>query len=106
MARKSKAQLYAEKRGHYAKQNFYAASLDDGAYQHQPQSPQAQQPSFTPGGAQVTCSKCNTRQPGGKFCAECGNALAQAKKFCTGCGQETAPAAKFCANCGTSTAAG
>lgn len=75
-----------------------------GAFQPQSAPAQAQQPSFTPGGALVTCSKCNTRQPGGKFCAECGNALAQAKKFCTGCGQETAPAAKFCANCGTSTA--
>jgi len=59
-----------------------------------------QQPNFTPGGAMVTCAKCNTRQPGGKFCAECGNALAQSKKFCTGCGQETGTA-KFCANCGT-----
>ncbi|AKV03087.1 hypothetical protein AKJ09_09750 [Labilithrix luteola] len=74
-----------------------------GAMQAQPA--QAQQPQFSPGGATVTCSKCNTRQPGGKFCAECGNALAQAKKFCTGCGQETSPAAKFCANCGTSTSA-
>ena len=27
---------YADKIGHYAKQNFYAASLDDGIYQHQP----------------------------------------------------------------------
>ncbi len=61
-----------------------------------------QMPQFTPGGAMVTCGKCNTRQPGGKFCAECGTALAQAKKFCTGCGQELGPAAKFCANCGTS----
>jgi membrane protease subunit (stomatin/prohibitin family) len=62
---------------------------------------QAQQaPQFTPGGAQVTCAKCNTRQPGGKFCAECGGALAQSKKFCTGCGTETGTA-KFCANCGT-----
>lgn len=71
-----------------------------GAYQPQPQAPTSQ-PQFTPGGAQVTCSKCNTRQPGGKFCAECGTQLAQPKKFCTGCGQETGPAAKFCANCGT-----
>lgn len=62
---------------------------------------QAQQPTFTPGGAMVTCAKCGVKQPGGKFCAECGTALAQAKKFCTGCGQETAPTAKFCANCGT-----
>ena len=61
---------------------------------------QQQAPSFTPGGAMVTCAKCNTRQPGGKFCAECGGALAQAKKFCTGCGNETGTA-KFCANCGT-----
>ena len=28
---------YEQKRAHYAKQNFYAASLDPGAYQHQPQ---------------------------------------------------------------------
>ena len=68
-----------------------------------PQQPvqQQQQPAFTPGGAMVVCSKCNTRQPGGKFCAECGNALAQGKKFCSGCGQETGATAKFCANCGT-----
>jgi membrane protease subunit (stomatin/prohibitin family) len=58
-------------------------------------------PQFTPGGAMVTCGKCNTRQPGGKFCAECGTGLAQAKKFCTGCGQELLGPAKFCANCGT-----
>lgn len=58
-------------------------------------------PQFSPGGATVTCSKCNTRQPGGKFCAECGTVLAQAKKFCTGCGNELIAAAKFCANCGT-----
>jgi membrane protease subunit (stomatin/prohibitin family) len=75
-----------------------------GAFQAQPQVAQAPQPAFTPGGAQVTCAKCGTRQPGGKFCAECGGALAQAKKFCTGCGGETAAGAKFCANCGTSTA--
>ena len=62
---------------------------------------QAPAPQFTPGGAMVSCSKCNTRQPGGKFCAECGTALAQAKKFCTGCGQELIGAAKFCASCGT-----
>lgn len=66
------------------------------------------QPQFTPtsaAGPLVTCAKCQAKQPGGKFCAECGSPLAQAKKFCTGCGQEVAPAAKFCANCGTSAAA-
>lgn len=83
-----------------------------GAYQGQPQfTPQGAQgapqpaPNFSPGGTQVTCSKCNTKQPGGKFCAECGNTLVVQKKFCTGCGQELGASAKFCANCGTSAAA-
>jgi membrane protease subunit (stomatin/prohibitin family) len=67
-----------------------------------PQPAQAQQPQFSPGGATVTCAKCNARQPGGKFCADCGSPLAQPKKFCTGCGQEMGATAKFCANCGTS----
>ncbi len=62
----------------------------------------AQQPSFTPGGAMVSCGKCQTKQPGGKFCNECGTTLAQPKKFCSNCGLEVAAAAKFCANCGTS----
>jgi membrane protease subunit (stomatin/prohibitin family) len=57
-------------------------------------------PQFTPGGL-VVCGKCNAKQPGGKFCAECGGPLAQPKKFCTGCGQELIGPAKFCANCGT-----
>ncbi len=83
-----------------------------GAYQQQPQfggaPPQAPaQPQFAPPppaatGLQVTCASCHAVQPGGKFCAECGAALAQPKKFCTGCGGELAAAAKFCANCGTS----
>jgi len=63
--------------------------------------PQQQQPQFTPSGGEVACSKCGTKQPGGKFCAECGTALAQQKKFCTGCGNELAGGAKFCAGCGT-----
>jgi len=49
----------------------------------------------------VTCVACNTQQPGGKFCAECGTPLAQPKKFCTGCGGELGATAKFCASCGT-----
>ena len=70
------------------------------------QPPAQQQPQFVPGGGpQVTCAKCQTKQPGGKFCAECGTALAQAKKFCTGCGGELAGSAKFCASCGTAAAA-
>jgi uncharacterized protein with ParB-like and HNH nuclease domain len=34
--RSLQAKPFAEKREHYAKQNFYAASLDASAYQHQP----------------------------------------------------------------------
>jgi membrane protease subunit (stomatin/prohibitin family) len=73
-----------------------------GAFQQQqPQFAPQPQPQFNPqaAGASVVCAKCNARQPGGKFCAECGGPLAAQKKFCTGCGQETA--GKFCANCGT-----
>jgi membrane protease subunit (stomatin/prohibitin family) len=67
-----------------------------------PQAAVPPQPSFSPGGALVACGKCNTKQPGGKFCAECGTPLAQPKKWCTGCGQELTPAsAKFCSGCGT-----
>ena len=64
-------------------------------------APQAQ-PNFSPGGTSVVCSKCQAKQPNGKFCQECGNALAQPKKFCTGCGTEIVGGQKFCANCGTS----
>jgi len=76
-----------------------------GAFQAQPQfgagAPQQQAPNFPVNtGISVTCGKCNTKQPGGKFCAECGAALAQAKKFCAGCGTETGPGVKFCPNCG------
>lgn len=63
-------------------------------------------PQFSPGGLQVTCGKCNTKQPGGKFCAECGTALASQKKFCSSCGTELLGAAKFCASCGTPAQAG
>lgn len=35
--RSLQAKTFAEKQPHYAKQNFYAASLDSTAYQHQPQ---------------------------------------------------------------------
>jgi membrane protease subunit (stomatin/prohibitin family) len=62
-------------------------------------------PTFSPGGTQVTCGKCGSKQPGGKFCADCGSPLVAQKKFCSGCGVELASGAKFCANCGTSAAA-
>jgi len=59
-------------------------------------------PTFSPGGTQVTCGKCGAKQPGGKFCADCGTPLVAQKRFCSGCGVEMAAGAKFCANCGTS----
>ncbi len=80
-----------------------------GAMPQFPQPGQAgapAQPQFVPGGgAEVTCAKCHAKQPGGKFCAECGGPLAQPKKFCTGCGGELGASAKFCANCGTAAVA-
>lgn len=53
-------------------------------------------------GVEVTCGGCNARQPGGKFCRECGKSLAPPRKFCHGCGNEVAAGAKFCAQCGAS----
>lgn len=77
-----------------------------GGFAPQPAAPPAPAPVFSPGGTQVTCGKCNAKQPGGKFCAECGSPLVVQKKFCSGCGTELAANAKFCANCGTSASAG
>ena len=73
-----------------------------GNFQQQPPAG-GQQPQFSPqtSGVTVTCGKCNAKQPGGKFCAECGAPLAQAKKFCVTCGGELAAGAKFCPGCGT-----
>jgi membrane protease subunit (stomatin/prohibitin family) len=65
--------------------------------------PQPVMPAAAPG-TKLTCPKCSAQVPSGKFCQECGGALAvaPAKRFCTGCGAELG-AAKFCANCGTQT---
>jgi membrane protease subunit (stomatin/prohibitin family) len=68
-------------------------------------APAAPAPTFSPGGTQVTCGKCGAKQPGGKFCADCGAPLVVQKKFCSGCGTELAANAKFCANCGTAAGA-
>jgi membrane protease subunit (stomatin/prohibitin family) len=61
-------------------------------------------PTFSPGGTQAICGKCGARQPGGKFCAECGAPLLAQKKFCSGCGLELTTGAKFCPGCGTAAA--
>jgi membrane protease subunit (stomatin/prohibitin family) len=66
-------------------------------------TPQAPAPTFSPGGTQAICGKCGAKQPGGKFCAECGAPLVVQKKFCSGCGMELGPNAKFCSGCGTPT---
>jgi membrane protease subunit (stomatin/prohibitin family) len=63
-------------------------------------APAAPPPTFSPGGTQATCSKCGTKQPGGKFCAECGSPLVPQRRFCSGCGLELAAGAKFCSSCG------
>ncbi|HEX3769857.1 MAG TPA: SPFH domain-containing protein [Polyangiaceae bacterium] len=64
-------------------------------------APPVPAPTFSPGGTQVTCGKCGAKQPGGKFCAECGGPLVAQKKFCSGCGVEMGATAKFCSGCGT-----
>jgi len=67
--------------------------------------PAAPAPTFSPGGTQVTCGKCGSKQAGGKFCADCGSPLVAQKKFCSGCGTEAVAGSKFCPNCGTGVAA-
>jgi membrane protease subunit (stomatin/prohibitin family) len=67
--------------------------------------PAAPAPTFSPGGTQVTCGKCGSKQAGGKFCADCGSPLVAQKKFCSGCGTEAVAGSKFCPNCGMGVAA-
>ncbi len=65
------------------------------------QQPAPQQPSAPAGGVgQVTCGKCGAKTAPGKFCAECGQALAEKKQFCSECGKPMNPGAKFCGECG------
>ncbi len=52
-------------------------------------------------GAGVTCPGCNKLVAPGKFCAECGQPLAQGPKFCSNCGAKLEDGAKFCPECGT-----
>jgi membrane protease subunit (stomatin/prohibitin family) len=60
-------------------------------------------PTFSTGGTQAICGQCGAKQPGGKFCAECGSPLVAQKKFCSACGVEVGATAKFCPGCGTAT---
>ena len=52
-------------------------------------------------GAGVTCPGCKKLVAPGKFCAECGQPLAQGPKFCSNCGAKLEEGAKFCPECGT-----
>jgi membrane protease subunit (stomatin/prohibitin family) len=81
---------------------------------NQPQQPSqgGTQPQGAPGALQgtnapekqsagVTCGACNRVVAPGKFCAECGAALAPKPKFCANCGFKLEGGAKFCPECGT-----
>ncbi len=68
-----------------------------------PAHPVAAPPAPAAQGGKVTCPKCSASVPVGKFCQECGTALASAKRFCTSCGTELGTA-KFCSSCGTQAA--
>jgi membrane protease subunit (stomatin/prohibitin family) len=53
------------------------------------------------GGATVECPACHAQnQAGGKFCSNCGTALAPATVRCPQCGTESPAGSKFCPNCG------
>jgi membrane protease subunit (stomatin/prohibitin family) len=79
-----------------------AAMFNQNAQNQQQQNQQQpQQPTAPAGGVgQVTCGKCGAKTAPGKFCAECGQALAEKKAFCSECGKPMAPGTKFCGECG------
>jgi membrane protease subunit (stomatin/prohibitin family) len=78
-----------------------AAMFNQNAQNQQQQPQQPQQPTAPAGGVgQVTCGKCGMKTAPGKFCAECGQALAEKKAFCSECGKPMNPGAKFCGECG------
>lgn len=60
----------------------------------------ALQPPPTAAAGSVTCSGCKAQVARGKFCSECGIALAPIPKFCSECGAKGSATGKFCAECG------
>ncbi len=51
-------------------------------------------------GVATHCAACGGALTGGKFCPECGAAVAQVAKTCGACGHVSAAGAKFCEECG------
>ena len=77
-----------------------AAMFNQNAQNQQQQKQEPQQTAPAGGVGQVTCGKCGMKTAPGKFCAECGQALAEKKAFCSECGKPMAPGTKFCGECG------
>jgi membrane protease subunit (stomatin/prohibitin family) len=77
-----------------------AAMFNQNAQNQQQQPPQPQPTAPAGGVGQVTCGKCGMKTAPGKFCAECGQALAEKKAFCSECGKPMNPGVKFCGECG------
>jgi membrane protease subunit (stomatin/prohibitin family) len=75
------------------------------AQMFQQQAQQAQQ-APSPGGSapqgagQVNCTSCGKLVAAGRFCSECGQALAPARSFCAQCGVQLTRGARFCSGCG------
>jgi membrane protease subunit (stomatin/prohibitin family) len=80
---------------------FGMAQMFGASAQQQQQAPQQPQGTTPAGGVgTVTCGKCGAKTAPGKFCAECGGALAEKKQFCSECGKPMTTGAKFCNECG------
>lgn len=86
-------------------QAFAQGMQGGGAAGQQGTAPQAAAPQATASaGGTVSCGSCNASVPQGKFCAECGSALAPKPQFCSACGTPASPGSKFCSGCGTAIA--
>ena len=48
----------------------------------------------------VKCNSCGFKNPGGKFCSQCGAMLESGPLICPKCKAENPPGSKFCNECG------